>query len=237
MANALRVVFVIQNFNVVESKFSNAFKETTFLLFRPNVSHFFLPALFHFSSTVSVHVDDQPCTLDVYDTAGEPEYDSLRSIAYAQTDVCIVCFSVVQPESLTNAREKWVAEARRHLPGIPVILAGTQTDLREDASRLGRLLAKGQRPVSAALGEKTAKQVGAAAYVECSAVHDAGLKRVFDAAILAAMGCDPSRPATPTRRKKRSKKSGGSWRCLFTGVTQLGHRIVRTSVSRPLLHD
>lgn len=43
-------------------------------------------------------------SMDVYDTPAEDDYDGLRPQIYQNTDVFLVCFSVVQPNSLENVR-------------------------------------------------------------------------------------------------------------------------------------
>ena len=45
-------------------------------------------------------VRGEPCEVGFWDTASNEEMDRLRPLAYAHTDVFILCFSVVQPDSL-----------------------------------------------------------------------------------------------------------------------------------------
>jgi len=42
----------------------------------------------------------------LFDTAGQEDYDRLRPLSYPQTDVFLVCFSVVSPSSFENVKEK-----------------------------------------------------------------------------------------------------------------------------------
>lgn len=44
--------------------------------------------------------------LGLFDTAGQEDYDRLRPLSYPQTDVFLVCFSVVSPSSFENVKEK-----------------------------------------------------------------------------------------------------------------------------------
>ena len=44
---------------------------------------------------------------------------------WLQTDVFLVCFSVIAPVSLKNAREKWIPEVKHHCPDAKFILVGT----------------------------------------------------------------------------------------------------------------
>ena len=62
----------------------------------------------------------------------QEEFDKLRPLCYTSADVFLLCFSVVSPTSFQNVPEKWVPEIRKHVPFAPLILVGTQCDLRED---------------------------------------------------------------------------------------------------------
>ena len=44
-------------------------------------------------------------TLSTY-SIGQEDYDRLRPLSYPQTDVFLVCFSVVSPASFENVKEK-----------------------------------------------------------------------------------------------------------------------------------
>ena len=46
----------------------------------------------------------------------------LRPLSYPQTDVFLVCFSVVSPSSFENIKEKWVPEITHHCPKTPFLL-------------------------------------------------------------------------------------------------------------------
>ena len=48
----------------------------------------------------------EPHTLGLFDTAGQEDYDRLRPLSYPQTDVFLVCFSIVNPASFENTKEK-----------------------------------------------------------------------------------------------------------------------------------
>lgn len=56
----------------------------------------------------------------------------MRPLCFPGTDVFLVCFSVVRPTSLYNVRDKWLPEVRKYLPKVPIVLVGTQIDLRTD---------------------------------------------------------------------------------------------------------
>lgn len=51
-------------------------------------------------------VDGKPISLGLWDTAGQEDYDRLRPLSYPQTDVFLVCFSIVSPPSFDNVLSK-----------------------------------------------------------------------------------------------------------------------------------
>ena len=63
---------------------------------------------------------------------------------------------------------------------MPLLIVGTQIDLRNDPSHLEKLARQKQKPIRSEEAAETAKQVGAVKYVECSALTQKGLKNVFD---------------------------------------------------------
>ena len=56
-----------------------------------------------------------------------------------------------------------------------------------DASTIEKLLHSKLTPITVEQGEKLGQELGAAKYLECSAVTQEGLKNVFDEAILAVL--------------------------------------------------
>ena len=52
------------------------------------------------------------------------------SLFLTRADVIVVCFSVVRPHSLRSVLSHWYPEIQRISPGVPIILCGTQIDLR-----------------------------------------------------------------------------------------------------------
>jgi len=135
----------------------------------------------------SHRIGDEPYTLGLFDTAGQEDYDRLRPLSYPQTDVFLVCFSVTSPASFENVREKWFPEVHHHCPGVPCLIVGTQTDLRDDPQVREKLSRQKMSPVRKEDGERMAKELGAVKYVECSALTQYKLKDVFDEAIVAAL--------------------------------------------------
>lgn len=123
--------------------------------------------------------------LALWDTAGQEDYDRLRPLSYPDTDVILMCFSIDSPDSLENIPEKWTPEVcalcpintqmfvpsqvRHFCPNVPIILIGNKRDLRNDPKTLHELSKAKQVPVKPEQGRAMAEQIGAYAYLECSA--------------------------------------------------------------------
>merc|ERR1712046_310836 len=146
----------------------------------------YIPTVFD-NYSANVMVDNKPINLGLWDTAGQEDYDRLRPLSYPQTDVFLVCFSVVSTPSFNNVRQKWIPEIPHHAPGVPVILVGTKSDLRNDSETQAQLRAKNLHAVASSEIENMVQDINAVKYIECSALTQEGLKNVFDEAIRAAL--------------------------------------------------
>ena len=146
--------------------------------------------------SVNVNIQGEVWSMGLFDTAGQEDYDKWRSIVYPQTDVFLVCFSVMSPPSLDNVKDKWVPELRSHDTQTPILLVGTQADLRDNQQKLQDLQKKKMRPVTQERAEQVAQDLKLIGYKECSAFTQDGLKDVFDEAIMIAL--DPPQPDNQT---------------------------------------
>ncbi|PIK39720.1 putative ras-related C3 botulinum toxin substrate 1, partial [Apostichopus japonicus] len=142
----------------------------------------YIPTVFD-NYSANVMVDSKPVNLGLWDTAGQEDYDRLRPLSYPQTDVFLVCFSIVSPVSYENVRAKWIPEVKHHCPTSPIIIIGTKLDLREDPNTREKLSMRNLQPINYAQGLQMAKDVSAVKYLECSALTQKGLKNVFEEAI------------------------------------------------------
>jgi Ras-related C3 botulinum toxin substrate 1 len=149
-------------------------------------------------------VDGKPISLGLWDTAGQEDYDRLRPLSYPQTDVFLICFSIVSPSSFDNVKAKvftlykppnlksianiggtlqWFPEIEHHAPGVPIILVGTKLDLRDDPEVREQLRQRKMAPIQYEQAVQVAKEIRAVKYLECSALTQRNLKSVFDEAI------------------------------------------------------
>ncbi|EFA81464.1 Rho GTPase [Heterostelium album PN500] len=142
----------------------------------------YIPTVFD-NYCANTMVDGKPYNLGLWDTAGQEDYDRLRPLSYPQTDVFLICFSVISPSSFENVSAKWAPEVRHHAPGVPIILVGTKTDMRDDKETIDRLREKKIQPINYEQGLGKMKDIKASKYLECSALTQKGIKNVFDEGI------------------------------------------------------
>lgn len=83
-------------------------------------------------------VDDRPVQVTLCDTAGQDFLDPLRRLCYPDSDVFLLCFSVIKPDTFVAVREKWTPLFRKSR--APIVLVGTQSDLRNDSAVISQLL-------------------------------------------------------------------------------------------------
>ena len=78
-----------------------------------------------------IFIDNTHVELSFWDTAGQEEFDRLRSLSYDDTHAIMLCFSVDSPDSLENVESKWVGEIAENCPGVKLVLVALKCDLRE----------------------------------------------------------------------------------------------------------
>ena len=155
----------------------------------------YVPTIFD-NYQANIMVDGRPISLGLWDTAGQEDYDRLRPLSYPNTDVFLICYSIIDKNSLNNVESKWKPELHKFCPDIPYILVGTKTDIRFNDTRLQKLASKNIFPLTYEEAEEVSDKIGASILIECSAKTQKTLKTVFDEAIKLAL----------TNRRKLSKK-------------------------------
>eukprot|EP00729_Bicosta_minor_P009427 gene9427-11177_t len=130
--------------------------------------------------------EERNVELALWDTAGQEDYDKLRPLSYPDTDVVLIGYSVVEPDTLDNVIEKWSPEINHFCPGVPIILVGCKSDARTEPRYIKDLAQKGQKPVPLDDAQRVAKSIGAYAHLECSSMANIAeeveeLRKVFKA--------------------------------------------------------
>ena len=65
--------------------------------------------------------------LELCDTAGEEDLKRFRSFSYFETDIFIICFSIVSPKTLKSVIKTWIPEIKEHWTNKPFIVVGPKT--------------------------------------------------------------------------------------------------------------
>ena len=146
----------------------------------------YVPTIFeHY--TANIEVDNQVYKLSLSDTAGQEDYEHLRTLVYPQANVFIIAFSVIDPSSFENATKKWYPELNEHNKKATKIFAGNKIDMRDE-----KLTEVGKGHVSKEIGEKVVSRMGCK-YLECSALTQEGLHAIFNEAIRSCSGKNDKR--------------------------------------------
>jgi len=133
----------------------------------------YIPTIFE-DYNANVMVDGRPIQLNLNDTNGSEEYDRLRPLQYPDTQIFLICFAVNNRRSFQNITDKWAPELIHHRPGVPMILCGLKSDLRDDLSLDATTFVNQDEANSL----KT--EIGASKYIEVSALTQDNLKQLFD---------------------------------------------------------
>ncbi|XP_077604026.1 rho-related GTP-binding protein RhoF isoform X2 [Crocuta crocuta] len=175
----------------------------------------YAPSVFE-KYTASVTVGSKEVTLNLYDTAGQEDYDRLRPLSYQNTHLVLICYDVMNPTSYENVLIKvrpvtqpaclrggdhgsglsldacllppqWFPEVTHFCRGTPMVLIGCKTDLRKDKEQLRKLRAAQLEPITYVQGQSACEQIRAALYLECSAKFRENVEDVFREAAKVAL--------------------------------------------------
>ena len=98
---------------------------------------------------------------------------------FSDIDLCLMCYSVVDPISYQHIYSHWFKEFRQQYPHSPTLLVGTKVDLRTDSSCLGVLRWSNSAPLTSIDGRLLCADLGSLSYIECSAKTGQGVKDEF----------------------------------------------------------
>ncbi|KAI8379777.1 small GTPase superfamily [Radiomyces spectabilis] len=128
-------------------------------------------------------IDGQDIEMSLWDTAGQEEFDRLRSLSYADTHVIMMCFSVDNRDSLENIPNRWMEEISEHCPHAKIVLVALKCDLRDDE----QAATTRNVPIMYEEGLSVARNINAVRYLECSAKHNRGVRECFEQAARVAV--------------------------------------------------
>lgn len=117
----------------------------------------------------TVDYQKKPYTLSIWDTAGQEEFDKLRTLSYPQTDVFLICYAIDNLTSFNSAKSKWIKEVRKMKGNV--VLVGCKSDTRSNKISNGDT-------VSEYNGKELARKNGIE-YMECSVNENKNVNEVF----------------------------------------------------------
>lgn len=150
-------------------------------------------------------VDDQPINLQLWDTSGAEDYKKLRPLNYPQTDVFILCISLVEPRTIDGIVNELGPETKEHCPTAQRILVGLKSDIRDEMlnnpESREKYEAEGYEPIPTSRCEEVKEEIGATYYIECSSKNQINLKQSFEMAVRTVL----NPPKTPQKEAKKTK--------------------------------
>ncbi|KAF7667545.1 hypothetical protein LDENG_00057740 [Lucifuga dentata] len=160
----------------------------------------YAPSVFE-KYVTTISIGGKEIKLNLYDTAGQDDYDRLRPLSYQEANLILVCFDVTNPTSFENVLIKWHPEVKHFCRDTPVVLIGCKTDLRKDKECARKLKAMNLAPITYTQGEETRQQMNAELYLECSAKHQENVEDLFREATKRALAANCKQ-----RNNKRKRK-------------------------------
>ena len=123
----------------------------------------------HSALYTDIFVDNIHIELSLWDTAGQEEFDRLRSLSYDDTHTIMLCFSVDSKDSLENIESKWVGEIAENCAGVKLVLVALKCDLRtngadEEDEEVGSN-GRGKEMIDYKQGLEVAKRIQALRYL------------------------------------------------------------------------
>ncbi len=112
-----------------------------------------------------IFVDNIHIELSLWDTAGQEEFDRLRSLSYDDTHTIMLCFSVDSRDSLENVESKWVGEIAENCAGVKLVLVALKCDLREGGGDETEGQGGGKETIDYTEGLEVAKRIQALRYL------------------------------------------------------------------------
>ncbi|KAI4157214.1 MAG: hypothetical protein L6R39_000719 [Caloplaca ligustica] len=150
-----------------------------------------------------IFVDGVHIELSLWDTAGQEEFDRLRSLSYDDTHTIMLCFSVDSKDSLENVESKWVGEIAENCQGVKLVLVALKCDLRassdDDEEGDPAQPRKEKDMIDYKEGLEVARRIQALRYLECSAKRNRGVNEAFTEAARVALSVKTGTSSSSSR--------------------------------------
>mmetsp|Transcript_23346 Transcript_23346/g.22973 ORF Transcript_23346/g.22973 Transcript_23346/m.22973 type:complete len:206 (+) Transcript_23346:23-640(+) len=147
-----------------------------------------------YSAEVNIGANnDRTLALQIWDSAGQDDYQRLRPLGYANSDVFIICYAINDKVAFKSVISKWLFELRTNASSVPIVLVATKTDLRNPND---------PNQVSSEEGKEVQVKHNFYSFVECSAKNLDNFQTPFKEAITAVL-----KHRQKMKEKVRVKKS------------------------------
>ena len=157
----------------------------------------YVPTIFDNYQT-TVMVNGKPICLSLWDTAGQEDYDRIRTLSYPNTDIFLVCYSTVSKKTINNINSKWLVEIKTYSPNTPYIIIGTKADLKDNEMFKDKYIDINKAKLLLNIQDDKNK------IIECSAKTEYNLKNVFDTAINYALANKIIKSKSKSKTKKKT---------------------------------
>ena len=117
----------------------------------------------------AINVDDIPCDLAIWDTAGQEVYRTLTPMYYRDAQIALIVFDITQKNTFEQV-EAWYKQVKEQSPNVVITICGNKADLP-------------QREVQMNEAFELSKDLNNVPYIETSAKTGAGVVELFETAI------------------------------------------------------
>lgn len=124
----------------------------------------------------TIFVDGKEINLELWDTAGDEDFDSIRPLSYKDTSLIILCYSIEDKERIVNIKKKWIYEIKKFCPTVPFFLVALKKDIRD----MSNSLINKNKLITTLEGGKLANEIGAKRFFECSAQKGVNINEIFN---------------------------------------------------------
>lgn len=139
----------------------------------------YIPTVFE-NYQIDLQVGPKSLQLQLFDTAGQDDYERLRPLSYPGANVILMLHDISNPLTFENVISKWLKEVRHYLPDVPIVLCGNKMDLRDDPVMKTKLQQLGMAMKTNKEIEETVKEVQEFShFCEFSAMNNEGVQQAF----------------------------------------------------------
>merc|ERR1712080_673293 len=108
---------------------------------------------------------------------GQEEFENLRTLTYPDTDLFMVCFSLINRTSFDNVKNVWLNDLNGRAAKVPKFLVGTMKDLKDQKGgsikrSAGTTAKNSDAPITKGEIDKVVKDNKLTGFMEVSAKED-----------------------------------------------------------------